>query len=73
MDFNKLAIELIREIKSLGITDNYIAHHLGISRQAFARRRDTDNFTTSDLTTLAAMSITLVGGSVLVDFMEGRK
>lgn len=73
MDFNKLAIDLITEIKASGITDDYLAHYLFMSDQAFARKRDTDSFTTGDLTTLAAMSVTLVGGSVLIDFMESNK
>jgi len=70
MDFNKLVIDLVQEIKAFGITYIVMAKHLGISRQAFDRRLRTNCFTTEDLTRLSAMSVTWCGGTVLVDFVE---
>ena len=73
MDFNKLAVDLVREIHDFGITYMVMAKHIGISRQAFDRRLKQNAFTTEDLTCLASMSVTWCGGSVLMDFLRVRK
>jgi predicted ArsR family transcriptional regulator len=63
MDFNRIAAELVAELKTRARrTDAEIAERLGISRQAYVRRRDTNNLTTENLTVLSAWLVTEFGG-----------
>ena len=69
---NDLANNLVKEITDFGLPKRSIAKRLGISRQAFDRRLKTNSLTTDNLTVIAAMSVTLCGGSVLVDFWRDK-
>jgi DNA invertase Pin-like site-specific DNA recombinase len=70
VDFTKLAHNLLIELKERGISKATIARRLGVSRQALYRRIAENRLTTEDLTIIAAMSVTMVGGNVLIDFLE---
>lgn len=68
MDFNKIAEEVILELKTHAKrTDKEIAERIGISRQAYIRRRDTNSLTTENLTSLAIWSIVGFGGGWWID------
>lgn len=69
MDYNALAQEIIAELKDdhARRTDADIAHRLGISRQAYVRRRDHNALTTDDITVLSAWLITEFGGGWYLD------
>jgi len=63
MDFNKIATDIVGELKSnFHRTDTEIAERLGISRQAYLRRRDNNALTSEDLTVLSAWLIAGNGG-----------
>lgn len=69
MDYNQIAKDIIAELKSSkvacssgGHSDVEIARILGISRQAYLRRRNSDSLTTNDITTLSAHLVTAHGG-----------
>lgn len=63
MDYNQIAQDIVAELKSVGRrTDAEIAERLGISRQAYIRRRNTDSLTTENITVLSAWLITAFGG-----------
>jgi hypothetical protein len=63
MNYNQLAQDIIAELKSLGRrTDAEIAVRLGISRQAYVRRRNNNALTTDDITILSAWLVTWFGG-----------
>lgn len=70
LDFDKLADDLIAEMKSLGIPMTEIAQRLGITRQCLHTRIKKHTLTTRNLTTLATMSITRCGGSVMLEYLE---
>lgn len=68
MDYNKIAQEIISELKSSHyVTDIQIAQRLGISRQAYARRRESNTLTTDDITSLSAWLVTAFGGGFYID------
>lgn len=68
MDYNKIAQDIISELKNNHhVTDIQIAQRLGISRQAYTRRRDSDALTTDDITSLSAWLITAFGGGFYID------
>ena len=68
MDYNAIAADILQELKAHARrTDAEIAERLGISRQAFARRRDTNSLTTEDITTLSAWLVTAFGGGFYID------
>lgn len=62
MDFNQFARDLIAEYKKYRVTDTQIAGILGLSRQGYLKRRDTNDLTTEDLTRLSAKIVTYFGG-----------
>lgn len=63
MNFNDIAKDIIEELKTLyRRTDTEIAERLGISRQAYLRRRDNNKLTTEDISSLSAWLITNFGG-----------
>jgi len=63
MNFNDIAKDIVEELKTLyRRTDTEIAERLGISRQAYLRRRDKNTLTTEDITILSAWLITSFGG-----------
>lgn len=69
MDYNQLAKDIIAELKNCKVecgrgshSDAQIAEILGISRQAYLRRRDDNALTTEDITRLSAHLITAHGG-----------
>ena len=72
MDYNKIADEIIAELKQHAKrTDNEIAQRLGISRQAYLRRKDNNALTTENITVLSAWLITSFGGGYyLRKYME---
>lgn len=72
MDFNKLAKDIVCELKEGGVTYRIMSNRCGISRQAFARRLHTNSLTTEDLTILGSMSVVLVGnGTALLKVFKG--
>lgn len=68
MDFDKIADEIILELKTYARrTDKEIAERIGLSRQAYIRRRDNRALTTDNLTSLASWSVTGFGGGWWLD------
>lgn len=68
MDYNQLAKDIIAELKTNARrTDAEIATRLGISRQAYVRRRDNNDLTTEDITVLSAWLVTAFGGGFYLD------
>ena len=75
MDYNAIAADILQELKVYARrTDAEIAERLGISRQAFARRRDANSLTTEDITILSAWLVTAFGGGFYIDkyFKEAK-
>lgn len=62
MDYNQLAQDIISELKGHSRSDAEISGRLGISRQAYIRRRDTNSLTTENITVLSAWLVTRFGG-----------
>ena len=74
MDYNYIARQIISELKRLGRrTDSEIAERLGISRQAYLRRRDTNALTTEDITRLSAWLVTGYGGGYYLGDLSTNK
>ena len=68
MDYNKIATDIVLELKGHARrTDKEIAERLGISRQAYIRRRDSNRLTTEDITSLSAWLVTAFGGGFYLD------
>lgn len=68
MDYNQLAADIISELKTLARrSDAEIAKRLGISRQAYVHRRDTNSLTTENITVLSAWLITGFGGGFYIN------
>ena len=68
MDYNQLAKDIIAELKTQARrTDTEIAERLGISRQAYLRRRDNNALTTEDITSLSAWLVAAFGGGFYID------
>lgn len=71
MDYTKIAKAIISELKTHARrTDLEIAERLGISRQAYSRRRDTDTLTVKDITILSAWLVTAFGGGFYIDSLQ---
>lgn len=63
MDYNALAQDIIAELKTHARrTDAEIAQRLGISRQAYLRRKKLNKLTTENITVLSAWLVTAFGG-----------
>lgn len=68
MDYNAIAADILQELKDYAKqTDENIAERLGISRQEFARRRDTNSLTTEDITTLSVWLVEAFDGGFYID------
>lgn len=68
MDYNRIAHDIVTELKTHARrTDTEIAERLGISRQAYLRRRDNNALTTDDITGLSAWLVTGFGGGYYID------
>jgi len=68
VDYNKIATDIVSELKGHARrTDKEIAERLGISRQAYIRRRDSNRLTTEDITSLSAWLVTRFGGGFYLD------
>lgn len=73
MDYNYIAKLIVGELKGMYFCNDYqIATRLGISRQAYARRRDTNSLTTEDITILSAWLVTAFGGGEYINTLELR-
>lgn len=73
MDYNQIAEDIITELKiHARRSDREIAERLGISRQAYLRRRDNNALTTEDITVLSAWLITGFGGGFYIDKIEAQ-
>ena len=71
MNYNQIAQDIIAELKTLARrTDAEIAERLGISRQAYMRRRDNNKLTTEDITILSAWLVTAYGGGFYLGDMK---
>lgn len=74
MDYNAIATDIIAELKHHARrTDGEIAIRLGISRQAYIRRRNTNALTTENITVLSAWLVTAFGGGFYINkfFKQG--
>lgn len=68
MDFNAVARDIVAELKTYARrTDGEIAKRLGISRQAYIRRRGTNTLTTENITVLSAWLVTEFGGGFYIN------
>lgn len=68
MDYVRISQDIIDELKTRARrTDAEIAERLGISRQSYARRRDTDSLTVRDITILSTWLVTSFGGGFYAD------
>jgi len=68
MDYNRISEDIISELKNHAKrSDAEIARRLGISRQAYANRRNKNTLTTEDITVLSAWLVTLFGGGFYLD------
>lgn len=74
MDYNQIAQYIVTELKTHARrTDAEIAERLGISRQAYLRRRDNNALTTEDITSLSAWLVTGFGGGHYIDKIFAAK
>lgn len=74
MDYNQIARDIILELKvHARRTDAEIAQSLGISRQAYIRRRNTNSLTTENITVLSAWLVTAFGGGFYLNKHFGGK
>lgn len=63
MDYNEIADSIILELKTHAKrSDGEIAQRLGISRQAYLRRKKEHALTTENITVLSAWLVTGFGG-----------
>ncbi len=68
MDYNAIAADIIAELKGHARrSDAEIAERLGISRQAYLRRRNSNSLTTDDITSLSSWLVTAFGGGFYFD------
>ncbi len=68
MDYNRIASDIIDELKvHARRTDGEIAERLGISRQAYIRRKGTNSLTTDDITSLSSWLVTSFGGGFYIN------
>lgn len=73
MDFSKLAQDLVKEILEFGISKAILAKRLGIARPTLYHKIKANTFTVQDLNVLGAVSVTLCGGNVLMNFIKPSK
>lgn len=68
MDYNRIASDIIGELKTHARrTDAEIAERIGISRQAYLRRKKCNALTTEDITVLSAWLVTAFGGGKYIN------